>query len=60
MEAGAEFSFHSAFAESCGLMSLLQIAGRASRSGGLGNRFFGYMAGVLPLLKAGQRGIEHH
>ncbi len=33
VEAGVDFSFHSAFRESWGLVNLLQIAGRASRSG---------------------------
>jgi CRISPR-associated endonuclease/helicase Cas3 len=33
VEAGVDFSFHTAFRESWGLVNLLQIAGRASRSG---------------------------
>ncbi len=33
VEAGVDFSFRTAFRESWGLMNLLQIAGRASRSG---------------------------
>ena len=33
MEASVDFSFRSAFRESWGLVNLLQIAGRASRSG---------------------------
>jgi CRISPR-associated endonuclease/helicase Cas3 len=33
VEAGVDFSFRSAFRESWGLVNLLQIAGRASRSG---------------------------
>ena len=33
VEAGVDFSFHSAFRESWGLVNLLQIAGRVSRSG---------------------------
>ena len=32
VEAGVDFSFHTAFRESCGLVNLLQIAGRVSRS----------------------------
>jgi CRISPR-associated endonuclease/helicase Cas3 len=33
VEAGVDFSFRTAFRESCGLVNLLQIAGRVSRSG---------------------------
>lgn len=33
VEAGVDFSFHTAFRESWGLVNLLQIAGRTSRSG---------------------------
>jgi CRISPR-associated endonuclease/helicase Cas3 len=33
VEAGVDFSFRSAFRESCGLVNLLQTAGRVSRSG---------------------------
>lgn len=33
VEAGVDFSFRTAFRESCGLMNLLQTAGRVSRSG---------------------------
>ena len=32
VEAGVDFSFRTAFRESCGLLNLLQIAGRLSRS----------------------------
>ena len=37
VEAGVDFSFRTAFRESCGLVNLLQISGRANRSGEYGN-----------------------
>ncbi len=37
VEAGVDFSFRSGFRESCALTSLLQIAGRVSRSGEFGD-----------------------
>lgn len=37
IEAGVDFSFRTAFRESCGLVNLLQISGRANRSAEYGN-----------------------
>lgn len=91
LEAGADFSFRTAFRESWGLVNLRQIVGglrigdrRFQIADGLGrdvdagkppvkplghdgelwawvgeyNPFLGYMASVLPLVKAGKTGFE--
>ncbi len=51
VDAGVDFSFSSASRKGRGLVSLLQIAGRANCSDE-------NMADVLPLLKAGKAGFE--
>lgn len=73
-EVGVDFSFRTAFRKNWGLVNLLQIAGRAVPSGISGwksqmadwlcwiiyaaTQTLGYMAGVLPLLRARRTGFD--